>query len=50
MKKLKYLSYSNLVICADSGIQHAFNMDVIPDLLVGDMDSISAKCLEKAKS
>jgi len=48
-KVKKYLSDSNLIICADSGIEHAFNMDVIPDLLVGDMDSISAKCLEKAK-
>lgn len=45
----KYLEGSSLIICADSGIEHAFNMGIIPDLLVGDMDSISPAALEKAK-
>ena len=48
-KVRKYLSDSDLIICADSGAEHAFNMGVIPDLLVGDMDSISPASLEKVK-
>jgi len=48
-KVKKYLSGCNLMICADSGLEHAFNMGLIPDLLVGDMDSISPAAIEKAK-
>jgi len=45
----KYLRGSSLVVCADSGIEHAFNMDIVPDLLVGDMDSIDSSTLEKVQ-
>lgn len=48
-KVKKHLSGSSLVICADSGACHAFNMGVMPDLLVGDMDSISPAGMEKVK-
>ena len=48
-KVRKYLSGSNLIICADSGVRHAFNIGVTPDLLVGDMDSISRDSLEKVE-
>lgn len=48
-KVRKYLSGSDLIICADSGARHAFNMGIIPDLLVGDMDSISPASMEKVK-
>src|SRR5690606_28039069 len=47
-KLKKYIEGSDLVICADSGIEHAFNMGIMPDLLVGDMDSINHDTLEKA--
>lgn len=47
-KVKKYLEGSSLIICADSGVEHAFNMGIEPDLLVGDMDSISSVSLEKA--
>ncbi|AEE91156.1 Thiamine pyrophosphokinase [Tepidanaerobacter acetatoxydans Re1] len=48
-KVKKYLSCCSIVICADSGARHAFNMGVVPDLLVGDMDSISPADMEKVQ-
>ena len=48
-KVKKYLCESSLIICADSGIEHAFNMGIIPDLLVGDMDSISPEAAAKVQ-
>ena len=29
------------IICADSGARHLYALDVIPDLIIGDMDSLS---------
>ncbi|MCF6096009.1 thiamine diphosphokinase [Thermovorax subterraneus] len=43
----KYLSDTSLIVCADSGIRHAFKMGIIPHLVVGDMDSASEE--EKKK-
>lgn len=43
----KYLEKTDWIICADSGVDHAFNMEVVPDLVVGDMDSISEESLKK---
>ncbi len=48
-KVSKYLNGCRLVICADSGVHHAFNMGITPDILVGDMDSISSEDLKKVK-
>ena len=39
------LKVLELVICADSGVSHAFSMNIIPDIVVGDMDSISKRDL-----
>ena len=39
-------SQAKLVIAADSGLQHAKSLEVIPDVLVGDFDSISKEALE----
>jgi thiamine pyrophosphokinase len=41
----RYLESAELVICADSGVKHAFSMNIIPDIVVGDMDSISEEDL-----
>jgi thiamine pyrophosphokinase len=41
----RYLEGAELVICADSGVRHAFSMNIIPDIVVGDMDSISKRDL-----
>lgn len=46
----EYLKGADIIICADSGFHHAMGMGVVPDLLLGDMDSISGEDLKKAKS
>jgi len=45
----RYLVGADLIICADSGVDHAFRMQIVPDIVVGDMDSISEKGLERLK-
>ncbi|HRU41856.1 MAG TPA: thiamine diphosphokinase [Candidatus Diapherotrites archaeon] len=34
------------IICADSGTRHAMNMKLIPDVIIGDMDSSSDKYID----
>ena len=46
----KHLIETDLIICADSGVDHAFGMQIVPDLVVGDMDSISQESLKKLKT
>jgi thiamine pyrophosphokinase len=38
----KYIDEARLIICADGGAAHARRMGIIPDILVGDFDSIFA--------
>lgn len=45
----KYVRDADLIICADSGVHHAFSMNLLPDILVGDMDSIEPEALRKVK-
>lgn len=45
----KYLSCADFLICADSGVRHALKMGIKPNLVVGDMDSISEEDLNKIK-
>lgn len=33
---------NDYIICADSGYDYAFSANIVPDLLIGDFDSISA--------
>jgi len=35
----------NFLICADAGADHLYKMNIIPDLIIGDLDSISQKVL-----
>lgn len=37
------------IICADGGIRHSSAMGMVPDLIVGDLDSASSSMLEKYK-
>jgi len=41
--------YSRL-ICADGGANSAFKMKIVPDAIIGDLDSISPKTLKEFKS
>ncbi len=34
------------VICADGGTRHAYNMNIVPDVIIGDMDSSADKYIE----
>jgi len=40
----------NKLICADGGANAALNMNLIPDAIIGDLDSISKKALKEFKS
>ena len=40
------ITQNDFVICADSGARHAHAIDIIPDMIVGDMDSISSDLME----
>lgn len=46
----RYLEGADIIICADRGYHYARKMGVVPNLLLGDMDSISKEDLERAKS
>ncbi|MCX7845537.1 MAG: thiamine diphosphokinase, partial [Dictyoglomaceae bacterium] len=37
------------IICADGGTKFALNMNLTPDIIVGDMDSISHEIIDKIK-
>lgn len=37
---------SELIICADGGANYAYQMEIVPAYIVGDMDSIRPKVLE----
>ncbi len=43
---LSVYSPSNLVICADSGAEAALEAGIIPDIIIGDMDSVSPRTLK----
>ena len=47
---LRVLPRNAYVIAADSGWEHAINAGFTPDVLVGDMDSISADHLQQARA
>lgn len=37
------------IICADGGIEHAYVLNIIPDIIIGDLDSASDKCIKYFK-
>ncbi|RKL63375.1 thiamine diphosphokinase [Thermoanaerobacteraceae bacterium SP2] len=45
----KYVVGADIIICADSGVRHAFMMGITPDLVVGDMDSVVPEDLNRIK-
>ncbi len=43
------LDNSDYVICADGGIRHIRKLDRIPDIILGDLDSVSSEDIEYIK-
>ena len=48
VKAIEYIPTSSTLIAVDSGLDHARSMQLKPDLLIGDLDSISTSGLEWA--
>ncbi len=42
-----FIKAAEYIICADGGAVHCDRMGIIPDMVIGDMDSIPAEILEK---
>lgn len=38
------------IICSDGGANHAYNMDILPDYIIGDLDSTDENTIEYYKS
>lgn len=45
----EYLQDADVVICCDAGMRHAKALEIDPDYIVGDFDSVSADVLEYYK-
>lgn len=44
-----YIKKSFLIICADGGAEHARKQGILPHVVIGDLDSISASTLNQLK-
>ncbi|MCK8817273.1 thiamine diphosphokinase [Natroniella sulfidigena] len=42
---LKYIQKEDKVFCADGGAKHTYNLGLMPELILGDFDSISKEVL-----
>ncbi len=45
----KIIREDDLIVCADRGANYIFNLGIIPDVVMGDFDSISLELLEEWK-
>jgi thiamine pyrophosphokinase len=43
------LRAADVIICADGGVRHTFEMNVMPDIILGDMDSAKAEYIDYYK-
>lgn len=43
---LKFLAEADFLICADGGANSAFHLGYVPDLIVGDLDSVEPEVLK----
>lgn len=49
-KNKQYISTGDKIICADGGTLYALKMGLIPDVLVGDFDSLPSQILEEMRN
>jgi thiamine pyrophosphokinase len=47
---LSHLGTPSWVVAADSGLDEAYRLGIAPDIVVGDMDSVTAEALAKAEA
>ena len=40
----------NYIICSDGGANHAYNMNIVPNYIIGDLDSINKNIIDYYKS
>lgn len=45
----EYLKDCEFVICCDGGMVHTKNLDLTPDMILGDFDSVPQKCFVTMK-
>lgn len=45
----KEIDTSDFILCADAGVEHLIELDIKPDLVIGDLDSISQLGLDYIK-
>ena len=38
------------IICSDGGANHAYSMNIVPDYIIGDLDSVNENIIEYYKS
>lgn len=38
------------IICSDGGANHAYSMNIVPDYIIGDLDSVNGNIIEYYKS
>lgn len=46
----KYFNIAKSIICVDGGAKHLRNLELVPDVLIGDLDSIQKEDLEYLNS
>jgi thiamine pyrophosphokinase len=44
-----YLPEADLIVCVDGGANTALKLGILPDLIIGDMDSISPRTIKRFK-
>ena len=48
-RALQHVSPKTVLICADSGLDHALSLGLTPDIFLGDMDSVSSTALHTSQ-
>lgn len=41
-----YIENADIVICADGGAKHLYNENIVPDIIIGDLDSLDSKIID----
>ena len=50
IKNIIYKNNYDYIICSDGGANHTYKMDIVPDYIIGDLDSVEDNILKYYKS